>query len=142
MPVYVAFDPGGTTGVAIYDSGDRRWERYQLDEDQHHVALWEDLNALRPDVVICESFEYRPRLPKAILISRNYIGIIELWCKLWEKPLHLQTAATGKGFWKDEKIRKLRLWKPGMPHANDATRHLLYHISFTEGDQHYLKRLR
>lgn len=156
MAMIVAFDPGGTTGIATYETQSRRISTYERGPEAHHVALWEYLNGLSPDVVICESFDYRvveskgTKMPQVNLISRNYIGVIELWCALSGVPLIMQTPAQGgggkkhSGFWKNDKLKKLGLHnnEGGREHRNDAVRHILYWISFTRKDQHFIRLLK
>lgn len=96
----------------------------------HHLRLYNFLQHERPDVVICERFVYEIRrnqgndMPGIVLMSRDYIGVIELYCKQRRTPLLMQTR-NPLSMWKDDKLKKLGLHTPGAPHRNDATRHLL-----------------
>jgi len=139
--VYVSVDPGGTTGLA-YMNSDYKVFVAQIEERDHNLILMETLDALEPDRVICEDFTFRQSKSKVNLDARNYIGVIELWCQTNDVPLHMQTPAQGKGFWNDDKLKKINLYSANKPHANDAVRHLLYYISFVEGDYYFLKALK
>lgn len=140
--LYLAFDPGGTTGWAslrfkIDDEynveGRPEWKTGQIGPHQHHGELWTmlwDLND-KPDefFLITESFEYRNRARAGLVLdSVEYIGVMKLFCAITREDLYKQTAAMGKGFVKDENIKKLGLWSPGNKHAMDAMRHLIYFI--------------
>jgi hypothetical protein len=143
---FIALDPGGSTGFTQFthrEDGQHEWERQTLGPDKHHLALWELLTERDPDVVICESFEHRPHLPKAVLISREYIGVCELFNQAHPQiPLIMQTPAQAKHFWTQDKIEKLGLWIPSAPHAMDATRHMLYFLTFNQKDETWLFRLK
>ena len=45
-----------------------------------------------------------------------------------EVDIKAQTPAQAKGFVTDDKLKKMKLYQPGMPHLNDAMRHLVYYI--------------
>ena len=133
VPNYVALDPGGTTGVCIFDSVTGEITTYQLGPHTHHLDLWALLATWDPDVVICEGFEYRNTArPGLVLVSKEYIGMAKLWCLLNNKKYVEQTAAMAKGFIPDKGpranvvLKKLGLYSTAMKHANDATRHMVY----------------
>jgi hypothetical protein len=143
----VAFDPGGTTGVASYDDQEEEWARTQL-IGYHHKELWEWLLNHDPQVIIYERFMYQRReLTKGVSLNLDaveYIGVLKLWEKM-SSPLSpqliCQTPHQAKKFWDDNKLKTLNLYMAGAPHANDATRHLLYYLSFTRGEKDWVKRL-
>lgn len=145
--LYLAFDPGGTTGWAslhfkLDDEGipvgKPSWACEQIGPGEHHIELEMMLEAVLEEDrepipfdyhIITESFEYRNKSRAGLVLdSVEYIGVMKLWCKKSGIPLHKQTAAMGKGFVKDENIKKLGLWYPGHKHAMDAMRHLIYFI--------------
>lgn len=124
------------------------------------MELYDKLTDTDPDIVICESFEYRP--PKKEdpvykhvnikLISVEYIGVVKIWGKFNNRPVVLQSAATGKGFWWDaeaakknnhphDRLKDVGLYLPGKKHARDAMRHFLHYVTFTLGDDRYLRRI-
>lgn len=141
----VGLDPGGTTGVAVFDLNEDSWSqnRMQLGPEEHHEELYEWLKELRPDLIIYESFEYRTRQrDNLVLVSVEYIGVIKLFCSVTKTKSKPQTAAYGKAFWSNDKIAQLALWTANMPHAMDATRHVLQYISFTQKDQRFLRALK
>jgi len=151
----IALDPGGTTGVAIYErtSGSNReadndftWETRQL-SGVHHDTLWDLLENEGPwTTVIYERFMYQRReLDRGVslvLDSVEYIGVVKLWHlrHLEEVDLVCQTPAQAKNLWTDQKLKRLELYKANAPHANDATRHLLYYLTVTRGERQWVIR--
>lgn len=133
MPDYVALDPGGTTGVCVFDSTTGQITTYHLGPHAHHLDLWALLTSWDPDVVICEGFEYRNTARQGLVLdSKEYIGMAKLWCLLNGKKYVEQTAAMAKGFIPDKGpranvvLKKLGWYSTAMKHANDATRHMVY----------------
>lgn len=142
-----AYDPGGTTGAA-YLQNTRIVARSQIGNmnTNSHIPLEKDLDAFWPDVVVYEQFDYRQNQDTAELISVKYIGVIEWWCLKHDVPWVAQKPAVGKVtgktvFWDVRKLKHLGLWLPNMPHAMDATSHLLHYWSFTLRQKNYLKLL-
>lgn len=136
----LAFDPGGTTGWAsmvFYQGagvggGDHfEWGCGQFGPFKQHRDLFQFLKLQEPDVVIYERFDKRANLG-AEFMSIEYIGVIKLHCQrvfqpdIYGQRVFEQSSSQAKGFWTDDKLKKLDLWKPGMKHAMDARRHLLY----------------
>lgn len=151
MKRIASFDPGGTTGVAVYEYvGNeplRRLWTTQLGPKFHYRDLWDWLLYNEPEEIVCESFLYRSHLDKAELVSNEYIGIIKLYAEIRGTPMHMQPASQGKAtgksaFWNVEKLKQLGLYIPARPHAMDALSHLLYHITFTRENRTYLNLLR
>lgn len=151
----VALDPGGTTGVSIFDSQGQAptaiagkdlhlfFTMRQL-TGEHHYSLWDMLEVGRPHTVIYERFMYQRREldqgVSLVLDSLEYIGVTKLWYQsmaerhdmgheaAFTPELVCQTPAQAKNLWTDDKLKTLELYSKGAPHANDATRHLLYYL--------------
>jgi len=112
------------------------WSHGQIGPQEHHLALWRFLQKERPDILICESFQFRQfdgNRTGIVLISNEYIGIAKLYAETFTegsfKPqVVFQTASQGKGLMKDDKLKNLSLWFPGEQHARDAARHLVYYM--------------
>lgn len=139
----IAFDPGGSTGwksLESFPNGEIEFREGCLGPHRHHVELWELLIDLAPNLVVAESFENRGNIA-ASLISRNYLGIIELYCAIEETQLVMQSAAEGKAFWNDDKLKRVTLWSSNK-HTRDATRHLLHFISFSLGNDRWIRLLK
>lgn len=147
----LALDPGGTTGWATFGG------EYRIANDGHGINMgqmgphthYQQLAAFIERLhapsftIVCESFEYRRGLRDNVeLISREYIGIVNLIAAERDIPVHWQTAAKGKAFFKDEKIKYLGLWWPGHKHAMDALRHLLHYQMFEKHDQELALKLK
>jgi len=163
-----ALDPGGTTGVAMYDCDvifntdeqpelhNEKWDSMQIGPEPHHKTLYHMLERrhVANTIVVCESFQYRRPVdaPSVSLISVEYIGLVNLLVQ--ERPdIQVVWQTTGKvippknknmagGFWTDDKLKQVRKWSPGRKHANDAMRHLLYYMAFTMGRRDLLEPLR
>jgi len=136
----LSLDPGGTTGWAYWkDTWKLEMNRGQV---EGLIPAWQLLMEIRPDVVVCEGFYYQRR-EKVVLDSKEVIGIAKLWCHQFEATYVEQTPAIvgKKAFWNDNKLKELGLWIPNQVHAMDATRHLLYYMTFATGDDRWLNQL-
>ncbi len=153
----MSLDPGGTTGVAIMNTEAQKttpenstWSFSEL-TGAHHWDLWALLEKEQPHYVIYERFQYQRReLDKGVslvLVSVEYIGIIRLWLSMQEmagRPVYdiCQTPAQAKNLWTDEKLQKVGLYTKGSAHIRDATRHLLYWLTVTQGHRAWFELLR
>lgn len=123
----MSIDPGGTTGWSLWTKTEIKTG--EISEDEHHGTLAYVIRFYEPELIICESFEYRNTSPAGLnLIPVEYIGIVKLVAVNILADVEMQTASIAKGFVKDENIKRLGLWEPGKPHAMDALRHLLFYI--------------
>jgi len=152
-PFFVfAADPGGTTGCAtaqwepaspddtLTSVEQIKFRQWQIGPGPHHVELWSTLSANPYTMFVWEEFEFRQHIyrdkdgnphvsrHKVELISRNYIGVMELYVALNNAPHYSLNASAAKHFIDNEKIEQVGLWLPGMGHAMDATRHLLRYM--------------
>lgn len=130
MPIekVIAFDPGGTTGVAIARITEgvpafRTFERVGL------VPIYNLLYEERPDHIVFEKFFYQRR-DKVDLTPVEVIGVIKLYAALSGTEYTGLSAQQAKRFWTDDKLKKLDLWKTSQRHGMDALRHLLYYLQF------------
>lgn len=138
----IAVDPGGTTGIAEYDTETEKLLQFQIGPDKHHRELYMYLRVADPDVLICERFNYQRReLDKGVslvLVSREYIGICELYAQeRVDYNLMMQQPAAMKLF-DDDKLKRIGVYRPAMVHANDATRHLFYHMTNVMRDDKWI----
>jgi hypothetical protein len=152
----LAFDPGGTTGWAWHQIGTKHWTGDEIDPEKkgHHVELYQFLRDTAPQIVVCENFLFavpsivgpegeKVNMPKVELISREYIGIIKLYCFAHRKQLIMQPPSIMATTWvKDEALQKLGLYTRGARHRNDATRHLFYYVAGTLELKEYFAPLR
>jgi hypothetical protein len=102
-----------------------------------HKEFWEFLQNIHPDLIICESFEYRSRARDNLeLYSRELIGIANLYNQLnYDTKLIMQSAAQAKAPFDNEKLTSLGVYKKGKEHGRDAMRHFLYWLNFGHGYQ-------
>lgn len=142
----VAFDPGGTTGIATYKDG--VFAKEQIGPDEHHQALWEWMHEHRPTTVCYERFTYQVRKKNEYahahvnLIPREYIGLFKLYGATENIELVARHASEVKKLWTDDKLKVLGLYSRNMGHANDAIRHLLSHLVLDKKMKHLLQPLK
>jgi hypothetical protein len=114
----------------------------EITGEHHNDKLWRLLEQEQPDHVVTENFHYRRAQIHAELMSRDYIGVLRLWCQLNNHELQVQSPGDAKGFWTDTKLKRLELYTPGKPHANDAVRHLLLYVTFTLKNDYFIRKAR
>lgn len=160
----LACDPGGTTGWAycefnpphnrLEELEDFRFDCGHFGPGEHHKSLWDFLTttnfgtfprqeeSIVPLELVCESFEFRQHInpgqakTKVELISKEYIGIVNLFCQVHNLTPHFQTASSAKSLVPDKgpqanvKLKQLEWYKPvtHWVHAMDAARHLIRYL--------------
>jgi hypothetical protein len=147
--VVIGIDPGGTTGVATWFAPTNTFATFQYpdcDKDEGLHSLIVNMGSLikhgEPFLnqeavhVVLERFEDRldERFRTKIdFTAAEVIGALREWAFPLRPVVRLMRsgASMGKGFWDDDKIKKLGLWVPGQRHAMDAMRHLLRYKLFT-----------
>jgi len=133
----IALDPGVITGYTIGVLQDNVLTLRPGQTRFTHKMLFNQLAFMNPDVIVCESFEYRNRARAGLeLISCEYIGVVKLYSAQTKCELKMQTASTGKGHFSDSIIKSMNLWMRGQPHAMDSVRHLLQWFDFGSGFQY------
>ena len=134
----VTIDPGVTTGVVVaYIRG----STVSVNPNQYklmHKDFFLTLKDYKPDILVYEGFEYRPRLGSAELFPRELIGILKLYAEHYLIRAYEQRPSQGLGgFFKDKKkLMDEGLWVKGCPHGMDAMRHFLYWFKFGAGGQY------
>ena len=134
--IYVALDPGTTTGVAFYDTGLQefgaleihgRHELYDYLGDEWGLGIGWVKGAPYPDVVIIERWDVRRNTHQLSNQDdpRYIIGAVEAVCYLQQVTYREQTPAEAKSFGTNDKLRALGWYEGGEGHADDAARHLL-----------------
>ena len=140
--VALSLDPGKTTGYAIAIRDEVL--RLYVNEDQLSLAQMDQLlsslivNATNLHVIY-EDFEYRNMARTGLdLTPVKLIGIIEFYREKYEPfvQFYKQSAAMGKAFWSDTKLKERGAYKVGKKHGRDATRHLLQWAMFGGGAQY------
>lgn len=147
----IGLDPGGTTGVCTYitfeSGGFPSINPMQLGAEEHHLYLYDFLMGYEPDLIICERFDYRPKQKSADLSPKEYIGVVKLYEQFRDygnNPVEVcfqqqLKGDHGKGLWSDDKIMTIGLYQPGMPHAMDALRQILYYVTNTMNDNYWIE---
>jgi hypothetical protein len=143
LPLYVAVDPGGVTGVAWYVDG-QFGSAEVPGGDLGFAPFWRDvLEQFNVAHLVCETFTITPATASK---TRQYdalyiIGWLRSECGHLGLPLTMQSPSTGKSFATDAKLRHLG-WYDRTPggHRNDAARHLLTFLA-KRGEPAILKRL-
>lgn len=120
----MSFDPGETTGYSVfYDLKLVRADTFTL-----LTQGWALLHAVKPDIVICESFHlYNHKSQTQIgsdFFTVEVIGVIRLYCLLNGVHLAMQTAQLGKSIWDDSRLQQFGYLVDNR-HARDAVRHNL-----------------
>ena len=133
----IAFDPGVTTGFAcgLIDTETGEMEVTADQEILQVDDMFKLLDSIKPDHVVFETFEFRrnQKRDKLVLFSKELIGVIELWCRLNSVLAYRQSPAAAKAYFTDTTLRDDNVYRKGMPHANDAMRHLLRWYTFGPG---------
>ncbi len=134
----IAIDPGGTTGITIAEVETiqvsvRPYQERLTPADFHNFLV---LHIATTSWVIIEDFEFRKAARQGLdLTPAHLIGVA--MAVVPEAKLRKQRASVGKSHFKeDSKIKDLKLWIPGKPHAMDSLRHLLQWFQFGHGYQY------
>lgn len=133
--VVMALDPGITTGIAVGRITNERIVCIESSQGALNTfQVFGLLESVVPSYLVAEGFEYRnDSRPGLELFSRNILGVCEMWATLRGSAFRTPTAARGKAWFGDEKLRKLGYYEPGKPHARDALRHLFTFLEFGKG---------
>ena len=131
----LAVDPGGVTGLALYDSDTPVFESWEQEDFDHIVDTLDNLVSHKREVVaVCEGFVIRGNTHKldsgAFSHTTDLIGACRLLA--WENGVTFvrQTPAQAKSFATDDKLRRLGWYnRTEGGHANDAARHLLTYLA-------------
>jgi hypothetical protein len=146
MPILVGIDPGGTTGIAVYNSDTTHWMMQTLGPGDHHQDLHGYLKIIKPDTIVYEKFTYQRReVDKGVslsLISVEYIGVIKLFGEQTKTHLVGQLPSHGackdNNLWSRKKLTQVGL-DSTIPHIRDATSHLLYYMTVQLNQRHWLE---
>lgn len=138
-----AHDPGITTGIATgFIRPDEPMEVGSMELRFSVGAMYDHLERVLPDIIIYESFEFRNAARKGLeLFSRELIGIYKLYAdKHPDTIIYKQSPYQGVGgYFTNKQLKENNVYKPGMGHAMDATRHLLQWYTFGPGYRYNTK---
>jgi len=133
-----AYDPGETTGHAIYNASNHKFVTAGDFPDMQEVGMWG-----QPDLVIIEAFKlysWKANSKKwSSFPEVEVIGALKFWC-LRNNVKFVEQGADCKQLFSDDKLKALNLWKSYSRHARDAMRHALYYTTCA-GDTFWLEKL-
>ena len=136
--ILVALDPGKTTGFALLNTETYNLEVYEMySPEELGTAL---LVSSPIDRIIYEGFQQRNK--PAELISRNVIGVVDKFASDFNVISFQQSSSVGKTFWTNAKLKAVGAYTKRKQHGRDATRHLLYYLTFNLKDNYYLSKLK
>jgi len=118
---------------------EKKVEYYPFQMNDEVDDLWRRLAEFQPRYIIMEDFEFRGRASTGLnLFPCQLIGVARLY-ELTEPTgkcaLYLQKPAQGKSYFTDPILKSKGLYKRGLPHGMDASRHLLQWLTFGAGYQ-------
>jgi len=142
-----AFDPGETTGFAVFERGPEHTSLVHAEQLQTW-PLETGVEELRrafsylPTYIVYEAYHvYKWRLAEhtwSEIPTIQVIGAIKYCAIRRGIPYHRQTAQIGKGFCSDDKLRNWGLYLEGKVHARDAIRHGCQFLLFGPPKDHNL----
>lgn len=147
-----AIDPGPHTAI-FYRNSRNEFSPVTLDftvfsnEPLRNLMQWLECHIPKGATVILEPFEFRKddaRYREYIDYSTGeYVGVVKLFCQIYGHELVMQGASVAKGFWTDDKLKRVGLYKLCKNrHERDACRHWLHYVTFTLDNREWLYKLR
>lgn len=122
----VAIDPGVTTGVAWHVGGNFYADQF----DEHSFYRWIDLHAA--DITHCQIEMFvinAATVRKTIVYDSLYlIGYLRYKAFQCNFPIGLSKPADVMASFPDAALKRAKMHTPGKGHANDASRHLAFHL--------------
>lgn len=118
----MAIDPGVTCGFATTGMLASDMKVFQRKYVMHDSFI-EEINEFYPDILVMEKFVMTHR-DKTDFTAIEYIGLGRWFAQCRRIPFVLQTPGLGKGYFTNDKLKRLGVYQPGKPHAMDAMRHL------------------
>lgn len=138
MVKVIAIDPGVTSGYCYAHVEPKKsmdYYAFQIVDDVDD--LWRRLADFQPRYIVMEDFEFRQGRQRSgiNLFPKELIGIARLYSLLAKEicAVELQKASQGKSYYTDTMLKHQKLYRRGIPHAMDASRHLLHWITFGSG---------
>jgi hypothetical protein len=125
----LAIDPGTTNGWASWSE----IEGYQ--SGQTNYRIWPYLDACHSMTPISQLVIEKDQRQHVVSDFSVYevVGTIKEWAAQNSIPIRWQSPQQAKFYFSDIRLKERGLYKPSYRHANDAMRHLLYYLQFTEG---------
>lgn len=132
MKTMLAVDPGGTTGLALFEYDDESynliWTKQIANKLQGFLDFhWDELEDIRLDQIVCESFDLREGVHGVDLSAVYIIGAIEALYPRGVYDLVMQKPSQ-KALCSDQRLHKMGLHQTGKPHASDSVRHGIIYL--------------
>lgn len=120
-------DPGGTTGIAVWEPGFSCPVYDELDPPTTMDFLRSQAVHQDNVIFVVEKYIITPATAK---LSQQHdalelIGVVKYLCRIYDHRYTMQSPSEAKSFATDAKLKKAGWYKPGLPHARDASRHVL-----------------
>ena len=130
MATVVGVDPGGTTGLAIWSPHLGLSLREVQGADQA-VDWLADMAAGAGRHFVVEKYIITPQTAK---LSQQHdaleiIGALKFLVRKHGHTMTFQSPSEAKAFSKDDKLKRVGWYQPGLGHARDASRHVLLYLS-------------
>ncbi len=131
MTTFLALDPGGTTGYAMFEYDEYDFEVIESGQIsgglKGFIEAWNE-RLFPGNYVVCESFTLREGIYGADLSPVYIIGALEaLISHEPETKIYYQEPKL-KPLCDDLRLKKLGMHQAGKPHRNDAVRHGIIHL--------------
>jgi hypothetical protein len=134
MVAVFAFDPGGTVGSVAWRPGVFICHEHPFEEFPDFArrtldaAFW-----VQPVEVVGERFVIKPdtlkKTREGTMQAIETIGVMRDAARQRGLRFTLQPVSDVKAFATDNLLKRLGLYRPGMGHAMDATRHLVAYLA-------------
>lgn len=135
----IAIDPGVESGYAYakVEDGRVKFFPFQMVDDVDDLFL--RLKKFFPRYIVMEDFEFRGGAARGLnLFPVQLIGVARLYEMSGvggQCAIYMQKASQGKGYYSDAILKARKIYKRGIPHGMDATRHLMQWLTFGAGHQ-------
>jgi hypothetical protein len=137
----IAVDPGIMTGYcyAKIEDGKLTYHPFQITDDVDD--FWRRLGSFEPHYIVIEDFEFRRGKRSAgglELFPVQMVGVARLYSAIapHQCAAFVQKAAQGKSYYTNAVLQQNKLYVRGIPHAMDASRHLLHWYTFGHGNKY------
>ena len=130
MSAILSLDPGGTTGVALFEVTEEEAELIWVKQIEGGLQgflnfHWDVLEHMKLDKIICESFTLREGIYGADLSPVYIIGALEA---LYPGTELIYQEPKLKPLCDNDRLKKMSLYLPSKPHGMDAVRHGIIHL--------------
>ncbi len=129
-------DPGGTTGVAVFDEDSVRFTKLLEVKFDEIGRMFDIIGTYKPSVVVIEAFKLYPWRAKTMswnsMAAAQVIGVVKACCIEQRIPIVEQPASVRKTI-AEPAIQRTGLVNlgRGKRHAKDAALHVLWYFAKT-----------